>query len=338
MATLNFYKRKNMIAITGGLGYIGLHTAAKLLKENHEVVLIDNQFNSKLFMLERLEQIVGRVVTYVHQDIRNTPALQRIFDQYRVSAVVHLAGMSPGSNPCALEAYNSNVGGVLSLLRAMSRSGINTLVYGSSSYVLGASSDKLSEHGDIDPPGPLARSFDVCEQIMSDLDQQDNWRIAIMRYFEIGGAHSSHLIGEHPKCMSNRIMPVFAHAANTGATVDALSFVFDEPMLSRKIDLLHIDDVVEANLQALAYLHSVEQSYDSFNIGSGQAVSWQQIAAAMEEVSGNSVDLKLPEELSELDRIADISHAKEVLKWEPKLDLQSICADALAFSLKVQPR
>lgn len=327
-----------MIAITGGLGYIGLHTAAKLLKENHEVVLIDNQFNSKLFMLERLEQIVGRVVTYVHQDIRNTPALQRIFDQYRVSAVVHLAGMNPSSNPSPLEAYNSNVGGVLSLLRAMSRSGINTLVYGSCSNLLGPSSDKLSELSEIDPPGPLARSFDVCEQIMSDLDKLDNWRIAIMRYFELGGADASHLIGEHPKCMSNRIMPVFIHAANTGGAVDALSFLFDEQVLSRQIDLVHIDDVAEANMQALAYLHSVDQSFECFNIGSGQAISWQQIAEAMAHTSGNPVDLKLPESLSDLRRIADISHAREVIKWEPKLDLQRICEDAWAFSLSEQPR
>ena len=318
-----------MIMITGGLGYVGLHTAAKLLEEDHQILIVDNLQASRLEMLERLEYLTGRPATFVRQDIRNTPALQRIAEQYGVTAVVHMATQSTASHGfLPLELYNTNIGGLLSVLRVMSRTGINTLLFGSSSCIYAPSDKPVAESSEIDPATPYARSYDYCEQILSDLAADDRWRIAVMRYFEIGGADESGLIGDIPRCAPTRLLPCLALGGSGGVDPQASARPGELP--AGEIDMIHIDDVAEANMQALARLHSEEEFFDCFNIGSGVGSSLDQIAKRFSEASGKHFEFAASETLKN-SRIADLEYSKAELKWAPKKTLQQICEDTWKF-------
>ncbi|WP_122985337.1 SDR family NAD(P)-dependent oxidoreductase, partial [Acinetobacter soli] len=119
-----------MILVTGGLGFLGSHIALSLLAQGQEVILVDNLANASLQTLERLEYISGMYVPFVKVDVRNTPALNKVFEQYSIDAVVHTAGFKAleESKLKPLEYYNDNVSCIMSLLRSMQRTGVRKLV------------------------------------------------------------------------------------------------------------------------------------------------------------------------------------------------------------------
>ena len=127
-----------MILVTGGLGFIGSHIALSLMAQGQEVVLVDNLANSTLQTLERLEYISGMYVPFVKLDVRNTPALNKVFEQYSIDAVIHTAGFKSieESNLKPLEYYNDNVSCIMSLLRAMQRTGVRHFIHLSSLAVM----------------------------------------------------------------------------------------------------------------------------------------------------------------------------------------------------------
>lgn len=110
-----------MILVTGGLGFIGSHVVLSLLAQGQAVVIVDNLANANLQCLERLEFITGMYIPFVKIDIRNTPALNKVFEQYSIDTVVHCAGFKSieESNLKPLEYYNDNLSCIMSLLRAM---------------------------------------------------------------------------------------------------------------------------------------------------------------------------------------------------------------------------
>lgn len=331
-----------MILITGGLGYLGAHTAASLVAEGHEVLLVDNMSGSRMEMLERIEFVTGKYITFVRQDIRNTPAMQRIFEQYGVTAVVHFAGLNANADSVLqpLEFYNANVGGLLSILRVMARTGVRTLLYGSSAQVYANSDVPVTEDAELDPLTPYARGHDMCEQFLHDIDDvEDGWRIAMMRYFNVAGTHGSHVLGELPADMVTKLFPSIALVAQ--GIHDVLPIYGNEhntPDGTCVRDYIHVEDAVEANMQALAYLHSKETVMDIFNVGTGQGTTVADVAKTFSEVSGEPVETEVVASRSfdMAHLVADISHTTDVLKWQPKHDLAKICEDTWQFYEKNQ--
>ena len=128
-----------MILLTGGAGYIGLHTAAVLLEAGHEVVLFDNFSNSKPPGVERLQAIAGRPVVCVQGDVRSAQDMDAVFGRYPVDAVIHFAGLKAvaESEQQPLRYYDNNIGGTLVLLQAMTRAGVKRIVFSSSATVYG---------------------------------------------------------------------------------------------------------------------------------------------------------------------------------------------------------
>lgn len=332
-----------MILITGGLGYIGSHTAAALVQEGHDVVVVDNLLGTRMEVLERLEYVTGKYITFVRQDVRNTPAMQRIFEQYGVTAVVHMAGMNANSESSMqpLSYYNCNVAGLLSVLRVMSRTGVRTLLHASTAavYATNEHTEGLSEEDELDPSTPYARSADMCEQFLHDISQVENdWRIAVMRYFNVAGSHASHLLGDMPNGAISKLMPHAALVAQgTHETLPVYGDDFATPDGTCVRDYLHIQDAVEANMQALAYLHSVDSALEIFNIGSGVGSSVLEVVNTFSEVTGMPIETDVVgKRIGDISRlVADISYAKEKLQWQPQKNLQHICEDTWRFYEKL---
>lgn len=334
-----------MILVTGGLGYIGSHMAAILLANGHEVILVDNLSNSKMEVLERLEFMAGRYVTFMRLDIRNTPALQRVFEQYAVQAVVHCAGMKtiPDSLTQPLDFYNNNLTCTTSLLRAMQRSGIKTLVFSSSLAVYGAEqADAVLEAQAFKPATPYQKCLQMAEEILLDIYRADSdWRIAVMRYANVAGAYQTGVIGEWPSSVPNNLVPFLAQVARQErehveiygdqyATVDGTGLR----------DYVHVMDVVEANMYALGWLFNQTQAVcEAFNVARGEGYTVKQVVSIFEKITEQPIPQQLAPgrdgDVASL--LADVSKAKSLLKWEAKRSVEDIVTDMWRFYQLIRP-
>ena len=326
-----------MILITGGLGYIGSHMAATLMAQGHEVIVVDNLSNTRMDVLERLEYLGGRYVTFVRVDIRNTPALQKVFEQYAITGVLHCAGIKVATDSPMqpLDYYNTNVGGLMSLLRVMQRTGVRHMIYGSSALVYGEQADTVAETAALNPQTPYANSCKIAEDMLRDLAlAEPDWRIAVLRYFNVAGAHPTAALGEWPNGISTHLMPYLAQAARGDReSVDIYGTDYPTPDGTSVRDYVHVMDVVDAQMQAFRWLFSQAQAFGTFNIGRGEPVSVQQIVDKFAEISGQPIVTehvpRRPHDAASL--VADMAHTQSVLQWQPTRSLDDIVKDTWAF-------
>lgn len=333
-----------MILVTGGLGYIGSHMAAILLANGHDVILVDNLCNSKMEVLERLEYMAGRYVTFIRLDVRNTPALQRTIEQYAVTAIVHSASTKaiPDSISQPLDFYNNNVTCTTSILRAMQRTAVKTLLFCSSLAVYGADQTApVTEETPFKPATPYAKSLQMSEQIVRDIAQADHdWRIAIMRYANVGGAYPTGVLGEWPGSLPSNLMPYLVQLARHER--DVLEIYGDQyatPDGTGVRDYIHVMDVAEANMHALSWLFNQAQALESFNICTGKGTSVRQVAEIFAEVTQQAIPQHVvgarAGDVGSL--IGNPDKASKLLNWQAKRTVKDMATDLWHFYQFVRP-
>lgn len=327
-----------MILVTGGLGFIGSHIALSLMAQGQEVIIVDNLSNANLQTLERLEYISGMYVPFAKIDIRNTPALNKVFEQYSVDAVVHTASFKSLEESVLkpLEYYNDNVSCIMSLLRAMQRTGVRVLVHLSSLTVYGQSSLQLKEDLPFQYayPNPYIKSQQMAEEIIQDTFKTDNeWKIALLRLGNIAGAFEHGVLGEMVPPLPKNIVPL---AMQVGARQREFIELRKQAQTEDKTverSFLHVLDCCEAVSLTLQWLFQQQHVCEAFNIA-GEAISIQQLLNEISSVTGTeikTVDADVYPYV-ELDQVAaDISKAKEVLGWQPKRSIQQMLEDEWRF-------
>lgn len=191
------------ILVTGGAGYIGSHTCLELLKAGYEVTVVDNLSNSKEESLRRVQELTGKALAFYKVDLLDKEGLSAVFDHSPIDAVVHFAGLKAVGESVAmpLRYYHNNVTGTLVLLEIMKKYEVKNLVFSSSATVYGDPPKvPITEDFPLSPTNPYGRSKLMIEEILTDVHRSDNaWNIALLRYFNPVGAHSSGQIGEGPK-------------------------------------------------------------------------------------------------------------------------------------------
>ena len=164
------------LLVTGGAGYIGSHTAVALLEAGHRVVSLDNYSNSSPLALERVQRIAGRPLTAVEGDVRDAALLARLFAGHAFDGVIHFAALKAVGESVAqpLAYYENNVGGTLSLLRAMDTAGVRRFVFSSSATVYGAPDLlPITEQAPVRTTNPYGATKAMVEQILRDLAAAD---------------------------------------------------------------------------------------------------------------------------------------------------------------------
>ena len=164
----------NKILITGGAGYIGSHTLIELNNAGYEFIVYDNLSNSSEESLKRVEKIMGKNITFVQGDIRDTKKLQEVFSKYQIESVIHFAGLKAVGE--SVEYYDNNVVGTLRLLEVMQEFKCSATVYGDpvttpikEDFAVGATTN------------PYGTSKYMIERILEDLYISDNsFKIAIL--------------------------------------------------------------------------------------------------------------------------------------------------------------
>ena len=322
------------ILITGGAGYIGSHTCLQLLEMGHDIVVVDNLSNSQLESINRVKSISRKAFPFIKADIRDGSEMRSIFQQHSISAVVHFAGLKAvgESNENPLQYYDNNVVGSLTLLEVMSEFNVKTIVFSSSATVYGdPAALPIREDFPLSATNPYGRTKLMVEDILRDLHRSDDtWRIALLRYFNPIGAHISGLIGENPNGVPNNLLPYVAQVA-----VGRLSKlrVFGDDYATHDgtgiRDYIHVMDLADGHVDAVNYL-SKHQALITVNLGTGQGYSVLDVVNAFSKVSIKEIPFEiLPRRQGDVAiNYADPRHAKNLLGWTAKRDLEQMCADA----------
>lgn len=323
----------NTILVTGGAGYIGSHTCVELLEAGYRIVVIDNFLNSKPSVLKRVEAIAEKTVPCIEADIRDRTALEAVFAEHAIDAVVHFAGLKAVGESVAdpLRYYENNVFGSLALLQTMAQFDVRTLVFSSSATVYGdPPSVPIREDFPLSPTNPYGQSKRMVEDMLRDLAASDSrWRIALLRYFNPVGAHQSGLIGEDPAGIPNNLMPYIAQVAegrreqlsvfgNDYATADGTGVR----------DYIHVVDLAQGHVKALEKL-AVQSGVLTYNLGTGQGYSVLEMISAFEKASGRPVPYRFtPRRAGDIAVCyADPALAQRELGWQANRGLEQMCSD-----------
>ena len=324
----------NRILITGGTGYIGSHTAVALLLAGHDVILLDNLANSQRDVVDRVGQIAGRTPLFVEGDVRDRQVLRQLFAEQKISAVIHFAGLKAVGESVAeaLAYYDVNVGGTLALCSEMAAAGVTTLVFSSSATVYGdPASLPIQEDFPRSATNPYGASKLVLEDMLADVAKADpRWRIARLRYFNPVGAHESGLIGELPSGVPNNLLPYIAQvAAGQRPALRIFGGDYPTPDGTGVRDFIHIMDLAEGHLAALAYL-AAHPGMLTVNLGTGQGYSVLDMVHAFERASGRPVPYEItarrPGDVAAC--YADPAQANTLLGWTASRNLDAMCRDA----------
>jgi len=321
------------VLVTGGAGYIGSHTCVELLAAGHDVVVVDNLANSKEEALRRVREIAGRDFAFVRADLRDGGALQEIFASWPLDAVIHFAGLKAvgESVQMPLAYYDNNVGGTLSLCRAMAAAGVKDIVFSSSATVYGdPASVPIREHFPLSATNPYGRSKLFIEEILRDLHLSDpDWNPILLRYFNPVGAHPSGRIGEDPNGLPNNLMPFIAQVA-VGKLGKLRVFGNDYPTPDGTgvRDYIHVVDLARGHLAALDKL-AEKPGAAVYNLGTGRGYSVLEMVAAFERASGRSVPYEIvarrPGDIATC--YADTTKARQELGWQAEYGIDDMVRD-----------
>ncbi len=321
------------ILLTGGIGFIGSHTAVALAEAGYSFVILDNLSNSSSKVLDRLARLNASPLAFVNADVRDAQTLDKLFGEYKFSGVIHFAGLKAVGESVAqpLRYFDNNVNGTLQLLQAMQRAAVQKIVFSSSATVYGdPASVPIQESAPLTSTNPYGRSKLLCEDILRELFQADaNWQIALLRYFNPVGAHISGLLGEAPNGVPNNLMPYVTQVASGQREfLQIFGNDYDTPDGTGVRDYLHVMDLAQGHVAALRALDAPKLL--TVNLGTGQGVSVKQLVDAFARVNGVPIAHRyVARRAGDIAQcFADPTQAQELLNWKAQLGLDRMCADA----------
>jgi len=326
------------ILVTGGAGYIGSHTVVELLERDEELVIVDNFVNSKPEALNRIKKITGKDFKFYEVDILDEKNLEKVFKENNIESVIHFAGLKAVGESVEkpIEYYHNNITGTLVLLRLMKKYNCKKIVFSSSATVYGDPeivpiTEDCKTGGTTNPYG-TSKLF--IERILQDTSIADSeFSVALLRYFNPIGAHSSGLIGEDPNDIPNNLMPYITGVAS--GKLEILSvFGNDYPTKDGTgvRDYIHVVDLAKGHLKALDKIRE-EAGVQIYNLGTGNGYSVLDLVETFEKVNKIQVKRKIaprrPGDIAVC--YADPTKAKKELGWVAEKGIEDMCKDAWNF-------
>ena len=322
------------VLVTGGAGYIGSHTVVELLKANYEVVIVDNYSNSKPEVLNRIKTITDKDFTFYEADLLDKPALEEIFKKEAIDSVIHFAGYKAVGESVAkpVEYYHNNITGTLILLEVMKEHGVKNIVFSSSATVYGMNNPSpLTEELPTSATNPYGYTKVMIEQILRDVNVSDEeWNIALLRYFNPIGAHESGLIGEDPSGVPNNLMPYITQVA-VGKLPELSIFGddYDTHDGTGVRDYIHVVDLALGHLKALESFGNYK-GVGTYNLGTGIGYSVLDLVKNFQKANDIVIPYKLVERRpgDVATCYADATRANEILGWSAEKNLEDMCRDS----------
>jgi len=333
---------KHKIIVTGGLGFIGSHTVVCLHEAGFEPIIIDNLSNSEASAMDGIEQLIGYKPIWANIDVNDKAALGNVIKEHQPQGVIHFAAFKAVGESVEkpLTYYRNNVGGLITLMEVLKEENIGNLVFSSSCTVYGepdeipvkeSTQTKMAE-------SPYGATKQIGEIILKD---NANWlNTQCLRYFNPIGAHESGFIGELPIGVPNNLIP---YLTQTVAGIRKELTVFGDDYNTTDgtciRDYIHVMDLAEAHVFAVNRLINDEQneSFEVFNIGTGNGSSVLEVIHAFETANGISVPHKIgPRRAGDVIQVwAETTKVENVLGWKAKRDLETMLKDAWNWQTKL---
>ena len=327
------------ILVTGGTGYIGSHTCVELINNRHEVIIVDNLYNSKIDVLDKIETITGVRPKFYEVDILNKKDLEKVFEENDFDAVIHFAGYKAvgESVEIPLTYYENNISGSINLYQLMKKYKVRNLVFSSSATVYGDDFEVpfKEEYGLGTTTNPYGTTKKMNEMIITDMDKADSENSSVLlRYFNPIGAHKSGLIGEIPNGIPNNLVPYIAQVVsgqrdflriwgNDYDTVDGTGVR----------DYIHVVDLARAHVKAIEYACR-HKGTEVINIGTGKGYSVMQVLKAYEKACGRKIPYQImerrPGDIATC--YADTAKAEKLLGFKAEYDIEEMCEDSYRFT------
>lgn len=325
------------ILITGGLGYIGSHTVIECISNNHNVIIVDNLYNSSIKVLEKLNKFLNKDLIFYKVDMQNIDAFEKVFIENKIDAVIHFAGYKAVGESVKkpLKYYDNNIGITINLLKLMEKYNVKKIIFSSSATVYKESKIlPLTEDMPLGVTNPYGRSKLIIEDIMQDIAHADNeFKVVILRYFNPIGAHPCGLFGEENNGIPNNLMPYIVKVAK--GELEYLR-VFGNDYKTKDgtgvRDYIHVVDLAKAHVKAIKAFE-FKDNVNIYNIGTGKGYSVLEIINNFEKATGIKIPYKVVErrcgDIGEY--YADSQKAKKELNFETKYGILEMCRDAWNF-------
>lgn len=326
------------ILVTGATGYIGSHTTVELLKNNYEVIGIDNFVNSKREVVGKIEKVSSKKFEFIEGDVRDLEKLNKIFQENDIEAVIHFAGLKAVGESVSMpiEYYDNNINSTLSLIKVMKNYGCRKFIFSSSATVYGTPNKlPILENFPLSTTNPYGTTKLVNEYILSDLYKSDNsWEITLLRYFNPIGSEKTGTLGEDPNGIPNNLMPYIVRVA-IGQLEKLYIYGNDYPTHDGTgvRDYIHVVDLARGHVKAI---EKSKKGINIYNLGTGTGYSVLDVVKTFEKVN----NVKIPYVITErrpgdvAECYADVSKAKREIEWEAKYNLEDMCKDSYNYIVK----
>lgn len=342
---------KKRVLVSGGAGYIGSHVTVELIAAGYDVVVADNMTNCDITCFEGVKKITGRDdIPFEMIDCCDKAAVDRLFSDYRIDAVIHFAAFKAVGESVAepLKYYRNNLLSFLNILDASESHGGCNVLFSSSATVYGEAEvlPVTESTPRLPATSPYGNTKQMSEDILRDVvyatgghDGKDGHGAVkgiALRYFNPIGAHPSALIGELPRGVPNNLVPFITQTA-IGKRECLSIFGNDYPTPDGTClrDYIDIVDLAKAHVAAVSRMVNgkMKDDYEIFNIGTGRPVSVYELVTAFEKVNGVKLNYKFaPRRPGDVVAIwADTSLANRELGWKAERTVEQTLASAWAW-------
>ena len=320
-----------LILVTGGAGYVGSHACKAMAAAGYRPVVYDN--------LSRGHREAVRWGPFVEGDLHDGARLATALSSYGVTAVMHFAAFAyVGESVADPEAYYANnLGGTLALLKAMRKTGVETIVFSSTCSLYGVPEKlPIGETTAKAPLNPYGETKLAIERALHWYADAYGMRYAALRYFNAAGADPQGEIGEDHEPETHLIPLILRAALGSGDPIQIYGTDYPTPDGTAIRDYIHVSDLADAHVGALGHLAAGGDSA-ALNLGTGCGYSVREVIAAVERIGGRKVPqreaARRPGDPPEL--VADPALALSRLGWQPRhSDLNTIIATALAWETR----
>ena len=328
------------ILVTGGTGYIGSHTVVELINNKYDVVIIDNLSNSKIDVVDKIEKITGVRPKFYLGDVCDKDTLNKIFEENKIDAVIHFAGYKAVGESVEkpLMYYRNNIDSTLSLCEVMKEHKCMNFVFSSSATVYGDPERlPLDEKCRLSTTNPYGTTKLFIEQILKDICiSEENFSVAVLRYFNPVGGHESGLLGENPNGIPNNLVPYIVKVAC--GELDHLTIFgndYDTEDGTGVRDYIHVVDLAKGHVNAIEYV-TKNKGIDYFNLGTGRPYSVLELVNTFSRVNDVKVKYEFgPRRSGDIASCyADCSYAMKKLGWEAEHGLDDMLKSAYQFWIK----
>ena len=328
------------VLVTGGLGFIGSHTVCELLEKDYQVVIIDNLYNSKLDVLDRIKKITSKDVKFYQGDVQDLTLLEKIFKEESPEAIIHFAGYKAVGESVSkpLEYYDNNLSSTLALLKMMKKYHCLNFVFSSSATIYGVPDHVPLSETDLrkEATSPYGETKVMIERILEDVCKANKeYNVAILRYFNPIGAHKSTLLGEDPNGIPNNLLPYINKVA-VGELPYLNVYGNDYPTVDGTgvRDYIHVLDLANGHVLALNKLKT-NPGYVIYNLGTGKGTSVLEMVDAYQKATGIHIPIEIkPRRDGDVaENYANCDKAFKELGFKAKYNVYDACLDGYKFQL-----